>query len=133
MPVLTNRDIETISDLLENNEPVRHQISGKGTLHIDRQLPFLVVYREPDKGIDPGTSRLLLGEAAYLIVRNGSDGQEELSNLVASIQKIQRNIFGGFLLLEIWAKPDVEAEHEAPEFCIFAPQLHCPKSLLEKF
>lgn len=133
MPVLTSQEIETISDLLENNKPVRHQISGNGTLHIDRQLPLLVVYREPTQGMDPGTARLLLGEAAYLIVRKDLDCQEQLDDLVASIQKIQRRIFGGFLLLEIWAKPDVEAEHEAPGFRIVAPKLHCPKGLLETF
>ena len=133
MTVLTSQDIATISNLLKNNEPVRHQFSGIGTLHIDRQLPFLIVYRDTNNSIDAGTDRLLLGEAAYLVVRNGSDCQEELRSLVNSIQEIQHNIFGGFLLLEIWAKPDVEAEHEAPDFCIYAPQLHCPKVLLEKF
>ncbi len=133
MPILSNLDIATIGNLLENNKPVRHQFSGKGTLHIDRQLPFLVVYREPVNSTDTGTDRLLLGEAAYLVVQNCSDWQEELRDLVNSIQQIQHTVFGGFLLLEIWAKPEVEAENGTPDFCIFAPRLHCPDELLEKF
>ncbi len=39
--------IEAVCQRLANNERVRRTIPGKGRLHIDRQVPFLCVYRQP--------------------------------------------------------------------------------------
>ena len=37
-----------------------------GILTLDRDLPFLIVYREPADRPDPGTARLVATEAAFL-------------------------------------------------------------------
>ncbi|WP_455220777.1 flavohemoglobin expression-modulating QEGLA motif protein [Kaarinaea lacus] len=133
MTSLTEQDINTIAGLLADNKPVRDHLSGRGSLHIDRQLPFLAVYRRPPKSSDIGTDRLLLGEAAYLIVEDISGWQEELNNLVATIAQIQTNAFGAFLLLEIWAGQTPETNHTPPGFNIFAPTHNCSDQLLERF
>ena len=133
MAALTKQDLATIGSLLENDKPVRNHFSGYGRLHIDRQLPFLTVYRKPKDTADKGTHRLLLGEASYLILKNLDDWHMQLNQLVGLIQKTQNTVFGGFLLLEIWARPDSELENEHPEFRIFAPKQNCPGILLERF
>ena len=133
MAALNEQDIAAIASALVENRPVRHHISGYGRLHIDRQLPFLTVYRRPTNIIDAGTDRLLLGEAAYLIVKNISGWHEELGKLVTTIAQIQTDAFGAFLLLEIWTADVPETEHAPPGFKIFAPSKNCPAQLLEKF
>ncbi|MGR8978760.1 MAG: flavohemoglobin expression-modulating QEGLA motif protein [Gammaproteobacteria bacterium] len=133
MTPLTEKDIAFIAASLADNKPVRHHIRGHGRLHIDRQLPFLVVYRRPGQGVDTGTDRLLLGEASYLTVEEASGWQEELSKLVTTIARIQTEAFGAFLFMEIWAGQTPAAEHAPPGFRIFAPCQNCPAQLLEKF
>ena len=133
MAVLSKQDFATIGSLLENDKPVRSHFPDHGRLHIDRQLPFLAVYRRPNNTTDTGTDRLLLGQAAYLILENIGDWHKQLSQLIGLVQQIQYEVFGGFLLLEIWAQPEPELENERPEFRIFAPQKTCPDILLEKF
>ncbi|MFT5358860.1 MAG: hypothetical protein ACI9KE_006101 [Polyangiales bacterium] len=44
---------------LTRNEPVRRTLPGNGRLHIDRQLPFLCVYRQSPNADDPGTRQLI--------------------------------------------------------------------------
>lgn len=133
MPPLTDQDIADITRSLADNTPVRLHISGIGRLHIDRQLPFLAVYRRPAESVDIGTDRLLLGEAAYLIVEDTSGWHEELQKLVAAIAQVQTEVYGAFLLLEIWAGQTSETQHSPPEFKIFAPNHNCPARLLEQF
>ena len=133
MPPLTDKDITAITSSLADNKPVRHRISEIGRLHIDRQLPFLAIYRRPAKTIDNGTDRLLLGEAAYLIVEDTSDWHDQLGKLITTIAEVQSQIYGAFLFLEIWAGQPPETEHMSPDFRLFAPNQNCPAQLLEKF
>ncbi|MGB5655119.1 MAG: hypothetical protein WBN35_00730, partial [Acidimicrobiia bacterium] len=69
--IIGNRLIEQISDRLERNLPIRRSLPDGGRLHIDRQLPFLVVYRPPVGVSDAGTARFVKGEASYLIAPRG--------------------------------------------------------------
>ena len=64
---LTSDRIAEICDRLKANKRVRRNLPGEGRLHIDRQLPFLCVYRRPTDGSDSGTRKLVLGEASYLV------------------------------------------------------------------
>ena len=89
MPQLTDQKIAAIYHALANNKPVRYHGPEHGNIHIDRQLPFLVVYRRPADSIDIGTDRLLLGEASYLLVEDVAVNHEALSEIVTTIAKIQ--------------------------------------------
>ena len=67
-PVITDRFISGVCTRLERNEIVRRKLPIWGRLHIDRQLPFLCVYRKPLGAEDPLTGRLPLAEAAYVLM-----------------------------------------------------------------
>jgi glutathione synthase len=49
---------------------VRRALPGWGRLHIDRQLPFLCVYRRLPQDDNSKFERLIMGEASYLITRD---------------------------------------------------------------
>lgn len=120
-----------LSKLLASDEPVVCELPGGGHLHIDRQLPFLCVYRRPEEHADTGTEQLVTSQASYLIASAGAEFNSELSALVETIAITQVENFGGFLLLEICAKPG-EAEHaSALSVELIAPVSGAPAQLLE--
>ena len=45
-----------VRDRLARNLRIRRNLPHGGRLRIDRQLPFLCIYRFPTEGDDPGTS-----------------------------------------------------------------------------
>ena len=53
--VEADRLIEVIRKRLSNNEQIRRNLLEWGRISIDRQLPFLCVYRRPPRAADPGT------------------------------------------------------------------------------
>lgn len=108
--VIGSRLIEQISDRLDRNLPIRRSLPDGGRLHIDRQLPFLVIYRPPAKGEDAGTARFVKGEASYLIAPRGGKHRQQVTALVSAIADALTEVFGGFLIVEIWAGPDDDAE-----------------------
>ena len=59
--------IEKIKRELAANRPVRERLPGGGLIHIDRQLPFVCIYREPGGRDDAGTRKLVQSEASYII------------------------------------------------------------------
>ena len=94
-------------------------------MHIDRQLPFLCVYRRPDKGDDGETARLITSQASYLLASGARELRESLPFLVRETVATLGGIFGGCLILEIWVRTK-SGVHEAadgirPAFKIVAP------------
>lgn len=104
-PLFTNRQLAGIVERLAQNKQVRRSLPGWGRLHIDRQLPFICVYRKPEHRPDPGTDRLGVSSAAYLLA-NESAGS--LAQLLEPIVELMSERFGAFLLLEIWSSPSPE-------------------------
>ena len=104
--VISSRLIKEISDRLERNLPIRRSLPDGGRLHIDRQLPFLIVYRPPEAGHDLGTDRFAKGEASYLIAPRHRKHRTQVADLVATVADAMTAVFGGFLVVEIWAGPD---------------------------
>ena len=82
---ISDRLIKTVCARLARNERVRRTLPGKGRLHIDRQVPFLCVYRQPPDHEDAGTERLVKGEASYLMAPGAPEFQPSLSKLVQQI------------------------------------------------
>ena len=127
--------------MIRNGGQLRRRLPGQGRLHIDRHLPFLCVYRYPVEGADPGTERLLYGEAAHLLAPGLPACHEPLNRLVQAVAAIQRSHCGAFILLEIWADagagngaPEADAEEgEGPRaaFRICAPRSGVPLTTLE--
>lgn len=104
------RLIEQVTDRLDRNLAIRRTLPDGGRLHIDRQLPFLIVYRPPDDREDIGTARMVKGEASYLLAPKHPKHRKQTAALIAAIADSMAAAFGGFLIVEIWAGPNGEAD-----------------------
>lgn len=122
-PAITAAAIADIVARLLDGKRVRRSLPGRGQLHIDRQLPFLIVYRRPVDGNDAGTALLVKGEASYLTAPGGRDLHASLQSLVKTIAGKVGGLFGAFLVIEVWAgTSDIPASiHEdfRPGFRVF--------------
>jgi len=108
--------IASVKERLAENKAVRRKLPVWGRLHIDRQLPFLCVYRHPPAGGDSGTERLVTSEAAYLIASGSSRLQAGLRELVGSIAAAMTERFGAFLIVEVWSLKGADSgEAAGPE------------------
>ena len=97
---------ETVCRRLTGNLRIRRTLPGPGRLKIDRQLPFLCVYRQPHAQDDPGTRELITGEAAYLFASGEERLHQPLQSLCGQIVATLGEHFGTFLLLEVWSLPE---------------------------
>jgi len=110
--------------LIENRE-IRKSLKPWGRVHIDRQLPFLCLYRKPAGREDIGTEKLAITEASYLISPADLPG---LDTLIKRIAETAVKIFGTFLLVEIWSEPIEEISEKgeeplSPHFTLYARKL----------
>lgn len=111
--VISNRLIKQVVERLDRNLPIRRTLPDGGRLHIDRQLPFLVVYRPPTGHSDAGTPRFVKGEASYLIAPKGRKHRQQTAALVTAVAEPMADLFGGFMIIEVWAGPAEDA-HTLP-------------------
>ncbi len=132
---ITDELINEISQQLTNNQSVRRKLHKHGRVHIDRQLPFLCLYRRPVERNDQGTEALLLGQASYLETTADPALQDKINELVSHIVKTQSAAFGGFLLIELWAgkESDVTEQPVKPSFHLYAPRQNTPNRVLDSF
>ena len=100
--ILSQKQIDSIAARLLENKPVRRSFPGWGRLHIDRQLPFLCVYRRKSGSEVEGTDQLILSEAAYALVPDGKSFQVAFVTLLERIVEIMVERFGAYLILEVW-------------------------------
>jgi uncharacterized protein (TIGR02421 family) len=128
---IDNKLIATIGEALARNEMVRRDLPDGSRLHIDRQLPFLCVYRRPLQREDAGTERLLLGEATYLLATSRERHYSELLCLVKEISQRQSECYGAFLLFELWSTESTE-DKKLPLFHIHAARKGAPQRALEE-
>lgn len=94
-----------------------------GLLKIDRDLPYLVVYREPADRDDPGTARLVATEAAFLIAP-ASEAESALRGVRERAAEGAKT-HGAFLLLEVWAATDAASR----TFVLRAPEGPAPETV----
>ena len=119
--------IAAVRDRLNRNLPIRRNLPGDGRLRIDRQLPFVCVYRTPPEGRDHGTRDLVTSEAAYIFTSGESQFAAGVNQLCCSISETLEEHFGTLLLVEIWAEDDRIAESDPreqsrPGFHIYAEE-----------
>jgi uncharacterized protein (TIGR02421 family) len=109
VPLVGPEVVSAVIERLNAGRRVRRTIAGGGRLHVDRPLPFLVVYRSPADREDGGTRRLILGQPSYLALP--ADAQEEaLQSFVYSIVEPLSRSAGAFLIVEVWSSAESEAE-----------------------
>ncbi len=112
--VITDKLIATVGSRLAENKQIRRNLPAGGRIHIDRQLPFLVLYRTPTRHSDPGTINLIKSHASYLFIPASKSLRTSLKKLVTCIVETLGNEFGRFLLLEIWSGPDEPQMNDSP-------------------
>ena len=65
--LITDRIIDTVCKRLSNNQQIRRTLPENGRVHIDRQLPFLIIYRYLKNKKDIETHRFAMNEASYIV------------------------------------------------------------------
>jgi uncharacterized protein (TIGR02421 family) len=125
---ISDRLITDITSRLAQDQPVRRTLPDGGRIHIDRQMPFLVIYRPPPDREDSGTSRFIRGEASYLVAPRHRRHSGRLSALAGAVAGELAGVFGGFLVIELWSDPrPVEPRAEGdglaqPRFRVVVPR-----------
>ena len=108
--------IAAIVKRVESGRPIRRKLPSGGYLHIDRQLPFLLVYRRSFTEEDPATEQLLRGESSYLIADSSRRYNKGLVKLVSAIAETLAASFGAVLIIEIWDGRETEFGDVTPSF-----------------
>ena len=103
---ITDNLIAQVGLRVAANKPVRRTLPDGGRIHIDRQLPFLVVYRPPFDRPDPGMAGFVKGEASYLIAPKSRRHQRKVAALAEAVSTELVAAFGSFLLIEMWSGAD---------------------------
>ncbi len=114
---------------LQRGAGIDRRAAGLGRLHLDRPLPFLLLYRHGDTP-DPGLQRLLTAQANYCLASDDPARQAELRDWLAPVLAELARQFGTVLLLELW--PLLEGEEDGPAFVLHAPRHGAPQRLLER-
>ncbi|MBA3313270.1 MAG: DUF1704 domain-containing protein [Planctomycetota bacterium] len=105
---------EAVVERLMMNRRVRRNLPGGGRIKIDRQLPFLCLYRRPHDRDDVGTRELVTTEAAYLVASGEERYRDGVSALCEAINGAVQEHFGAFLLIEVWsAQTEAAAAQDA--------------------
>ena len=124
--------IDTVCERLATGQRVRRTLPDGGRIHIDRQLPFLSVYRSPNGSPDEGTDQLVIGEASYVVASGDKGHKDGLSRLVREVARTLRDAFGSVLILEVWAAREVN-HNGGDTFRIVVPKGHKLGSTIAAF
>lgn len=106
--------IDVVRDRLPRNQRIRRTLPGDGRLRLDRQLPFLCVYRRLSEtpGCDRCARDLVTTEGAYLFARGAPEYAQGLRKLCAAVSDVLDDHLGALLIIEIWSM-DAPAEDDA--------------------
>ena len=103
--ILKNTEVTEILKELKEKGSISKKISKDGILNIDKEVPFLVVYRIPPNGKDEFTEQLGKTESSYIV---GSDENHEICATTIGLADALSDKFKGFLILEIWMSSEVD-------------------------
>jgi len=94
--IITDGFIQNVCEKIRKNKPIRMDLPGWGRVNIDRQLPFLCLYRLPTSRADVGTQKLVQSEASYIIA-DETLTDNGLDKLVEAIAKTISEECGGLV------------------------------------
>lgn len=124
--IISNQFVESVCSRLSENKQVRRSLPEGGRLHIDRQLPFLCIFRKRRNENSTLSEGLITGEASYLTATDNRRKQKQFSMLVQGIVGTLKESFGSFLIVEVWVSEYENKEDGLPSynggFKIFNPQ-----------
>tara|TARA_B100000929_G_scaffold274005_1_gene246810 strand:- start:618 stop:2468 length:1851 start_codon:yes stop_codon:yes gene_type:complete len=99
IPDLSEKSIEQILAILKKEKEISCSLPGKGILHIEKELPYLVVYRRRPN--DKGTRRFVINESSYIVI-----GTEDFPGYRKLLYRISDQISAemkSYLLFEIYS------------------------------
>lgn len=114
---LSEKSIKQILTNLEDDNEVSCSLPGGGILHIEKSLPYLVIYRHRED--DKGTDRLVRSEASYLII--GNKDFKGYQKLIFSLSDMLSTEFKSYMLFELYA-----GKAESDTFYIKGPAKKLP-------
>ena len=126
-PRITDKMIVALCDRLRENKRIRRNLPQFGRIHIDRQLPFLCLFRQRVGRPERDMQKLATSEASYIICSARRSLHSDLQKLISAILKTQMDLFGTTLIMEIWSGPPLKTEEPVstellePHFKIYAP------------
>ncbi len=123
--IIADLFIKSVGKTLERGKQVHRRLPGGGLVHIDRPLPFLVLFRHPTGQPDPTTADFVKTEASYIIAKE--EQSPELSNLVREITRVMSAKFGAFMVLELLAAP--APDKKTPIFRVLGPAQALPATI----
>jgi uncharacterized protein (TIGR02421 family) len=115
---------------LEDGEHVRATIGEHGSVYIERPLPYLVLYRTPQRP-DPGTDQLLRGAAASVSWNRTRRGSAQLGRLLDLIIETSSAHFDRLLLVEVMTRPPQDAP--APTFEVISGRSLADSETVRRF
>ncbi len=119
-------DFPAIEKELEDNAGIHYNLEGSGLIHIERKLPFLLVYRLKE-GIsrDMVIENLIKNEASWMVIP-----EQMLPHYRGLLKKLVKRLsdeFGAFLMVEVWPG----TKNYGPAANIAGFQLYGPQELPE--
>ncbi|RNA64478.1 DUF1704 domain-containing protein [Prosthecochloris sp. ZM_2] len=126
---VTDEMLASLGGRLVGQKEIRMELPFGGVLHIDRPLPFVLLYRRPSRGDDPGTESFIRGEASYISASGSPKFRPDLVRLFDVLAGSLARLYGACLVIEIFScAPDTAAAGEGavpPSFTLFASH-RCP-------
>lgn len=130
--------VEAVCERIVDGQRVRRSLPGWGRIYLDRQLPYLVVYRRPSDRADPGTDRLATGAAVYLTSTSERRLRAGLHKLAVGVCRSLAAAFGAVVVVELWSDVHPEgaagepANAEEPRFRIAVPRRHSTAGYVQR-
>lgn len=117
---LSEKSIKLILTIVENEIEINASLPGGGILHIEKELPYLIIYRQIPN--DPETHRMVISESSYLII--GTSDFPGYQKLLFELSNVLSTKFKSFLLLELYS-----GEQTSKSFIIKGPEKKLPTTL----
>lgn len=106
--------IDTLAEQLRKDRTIRKVLPAGGLISIDRQLPFLFVYRPRTGDSDDLFSRILTGGASYVVAPADDRSKAWTGRLVGEVATVLSEIFGAVLIIELWPSRKADNTNGSP-------------------
>jgi uncharacterized protein (TIGR02421 family) len=92
---------DLVKKALVTGKPLNQTLPHQGKVKIERKLPFLLIYRNPDAE-DKRILRLILGESSYIITTEEESEDGEIAELIRLISKTLSEEYRAVMVIELW-------------------------------
>ncbi|MDT0690474.1 DUF1704 domain-containing protein [Salegentibacter sp. F188] len=117
---LSKESIKQILTTLKEESETNCKLPGGGMMHIEKELPYLVIYRKRKN--DPYTKRMVISESSYLVI--GDKDFEGYQQLLFAISDEMSVKFKSYMLLEMFS-----GKNGSDTFIIKGPSTKLPTTL----